>query len=81
MLGARTLLGDAQALGWSAGHGAAFLSGHAGPDGGRRWRTFVGQLQGADFDDEAALLGAAAAAFASVEQEFRRAARLERESA
>ena len=83
MLGARTLLDDVRTLGWSAQRGAAFLHGHAGDDAGARWRTFTRHLEQADFgvDETDAMLAAAAAAFASVEHDFRRAGSLEPENA
>lgn len=49
-LGARLLLPDAAAQGWTALRGAGFLHRHAGSGANHRWRAFVLALEDAAFD-------------------------------
>ena len=68
-VGARYLLRQVQALGYSADHGASFLAGHAGGDA---WPRFLARLAQADFSPSQrhALCNAALAAFAAAELAF-----------
>lgn len=74
-LGASQLLRDVAALGHSAMLGARFLAHHGGGGSGARWREYTRCLADARFDarQEAAMLDAAARAFAFAEHEFARA--------
>ena len=78
-LGARLLLPDAVAQGWTAARGAGFLHRHAGSGANHRWRAFVLALENAAFDAgaEARMRDAAGATFAYVEHQFARARQME----
>lgn len=68
-VGARYLLRQVQALGYSADHGASFLAGHAGGDA---WPRILARLAQAEFSpsQRQALCSAALAAFAAAELAF-----------
>lgn len=78
-LGARLLLPDAVAQGWTALGGAGFLHRHAGSGANHRWRAFVQALEDAAFDEEAErrMRDTAASTFAYVEHQFARARQVE----
>ena len=68
-VGARYLLRQVQALGYSADHGASFLAGHAGGDD---WPRFLTRLAQAELSppQRQSLCSAALAAFAAAEHAF-----------
>ena len=68
-VGARYLLRQVQALGYSADHGASFLAGHAGGDD---WPRFLARLAEAELSapQRQSLCSAALAAFAAAEHAF-----------
>lgn len=68
-VGARYLLRQVQALGYSADHGASFLAGHAGGDA---WPRFLARLAQAELSppQRQSLCSAALAAFAAAELAF-----------
>ena len=76
-VGARYLLRQVHALGYTAEHGAQFLAGHAGSDA---WPRFLARLAqaGLSADQRRHLCGAALAAFAAAEQAFQSAHRSSR---
>jgi heme oxygenase len=73
-VGARYLLRQVQALGYSAGHGAQFLAGHAGSDA---WPRFLARLAQTELSasQRQSLCSAALAAFAAAELAFQNAYR------
>jgi heme oxygenase len=68
-VGARYLLRQVQALGYSADHGASFLAGHAGGDA---WPRFLARLAQAELSppQRQDICNAALAAFAAAELAF-----------
>lgn len=76
-LGARSLLRQAQALGYGADRGAESLHAHAAGEGGRRWSRFLALLEerGAGLE-RSRTCGGAVQAFELAERCFRRARRV-----